>query len=140
MYQGTKLNRPVVLGALLLALAAFAPGSTARAYDTKSDRQARVRIDVAPVQLAAGKSASFKIWLNTHSVDLNQDLAKVCVLNDDRGRRYQPTGWQGSGPGGHHRSGVLTFPALAKDARAVTLVIKGVAQVPARSFSWKIEP
>jgi len=68
-----------------------------------------------------------------------QDLVAVCTLKDSSGREYRPTSWDGSPPGGHHRSGVLEFPELGDAAQSITLVIREVANVPERVFNWSIE-
>jgi hypothetical protein len=111
----------------------------AAAYQTQSNNQNRVRVDVRPIQLSPGKPIKFEIRLNTHSGDLSQDLVAVCTLKDNSGREYQATGWDGSPPGGHHRSGVLEFPELGDAAQSITLVIREVANVPERVFNWSIE-
>ena len=111
----------------------------ASAYKTKSNNENRVRVDVRPVQLSPGKPAQFEIRMNTHSGDLSQDLIAVCTLTDSSGREYQPTNWDGSPPGGHHRSGVLEFSELGEEAKSITLVIREVADVPERVFNWSIE-
>ena len=111
----------------------------ALAYKTKSNKENRVRVDVRPVQLLPGKPAKFEIRMNTHSGDLSQDLVAVCTLKDSSGREYRPTNWDGSPPGGHHRSGVLEFSKLAEGAESITLVIREVANVPERVFNWPVE-
>ena len=111
----------------------------AAAYKTKSNKQNRVRVDVRPVQLLPGKPAKFEIRMNTHSGDLSQDLVAACTLKDNSGREYHPTSWDGSPPGGHHRSGVLEFSELGEGAESITLVIREVANVPERVFNWSIE-
>jgi hypothetical protein len=42
--------------------------------------------------------------------------------------------------GGHHRRGTLFFPALKASVRSVTLIIRDVAKVQERTFSWKVQP
>jgi hypothetical protein len=111
----------------------------AAAYKTKSNKQNSVRVDVRPVQLLPGKPAKFEIRMNTHSEDLSQDLVAACTLKDNSGREYHPTSWDGSPPGGHHRSGVLEFSELGEGAESITLVIREVANVPERIFNWSIE-
>jgi hypothetical protein len=111
----------------------------AAAYETKSNKQNSVRVDVRPVQLLPGKLAKFEIRMNTHSGDLSQDLVAACTLKDNSGREYHPTSWDGSPPGGHHRSGVLEFSELGEGAESITLVIREVANVPERVFNWSIE-
>ncbi len=128
----------VFKGLIVLALALGLAGQ-ARAYDTQTNRVNRVRVDVKPIQLAQGQAIKFRIFLNTHRGDLSQDLAAVSGLTDDRGQEYKPARWTGSPPGGHHRFGVLEFPALKAGAKSVTLVIKNIAGVPARKFAWRVE-
>lgn len=111
----------------------------AAAYKAKSNKENSVRVDVRPVQLLPGKPAKFEIRMNTHSGDLGQDLVAVCTLKDNSGREYRPTGWDGSPPGGHHRSGVLEFSELGEGVESITLVIREVADVPERVFNWSVE-
>lgn len=111
----------------------------AAAYKAKSNKENSVRVDVRPVQLLPGKPAKFEIRMNTHSGDLGQDLVAVCTLKDNSGREYRPTGWDGSPPGGHHRSGVLEFAELGEGVESITLVIREVADVPERVFNWSVE-
>jgi hypothetical protein len=107
--------------------------------ETKSNNENRVRVDVQPVQLAPGQPMKFEVRMNTHSADLSQDLAAVSTLKDNNGREYKATAWQGSPPGGHHRKGVLEFPDLAQNSESITLVIRGIDNVPERTFNWRIE-
>jgi hypothetical protein len=125
--------------ALLVSLALFGLASKASAYETKSSKANRVQVEVKPVQLATGKPANFEVRMNTHSVGLDQDLTAVSVLKDDHGREYQPAKWQGSPPGGHHRSGVLAFPPLEGNPKSVTLIIRTIADVTERSFKWQVK-
>ncbi len=109
------------------------------AYKAQSDNQNSVRVDVRPVQLLPGKPAKFEIRMNTHSGDLSQDLVTASILKDNSGLEYRPIKWDGSPPGGHHRSGVLEFPELGYTAQSITLVIRELADVPERVFNWSIE-
>ena len=126
-------------GSLVITLFLVNLAVDASAYQAQSDDQNRVRVDVRPVQLLPGQPAKFEIRINTHSGDLSQDLVAVSTLKDNSGREYRPTKWNGSPPGGHHRSGVLEFPKLGNGAQSITLVIREVANVPERVFNWSIE-
>ena len=126
-------------GSLVIILFLVDLAADASAYQAQSNDQNRVRIDVRPVQLLPGQPAKFEIRINTHSGDLSQDLVAVSTLKDNSGREYRPTKWNGSPPGGHHRSGVLEFPKLGNGAQSITLVIREVANVPERVFNWSIE-
>jgi hypothetical protein len=124
---------------LVMVLFLVTLAADAFAYQTKSDKKNSVRVDVRPVQLLPGKPAKFEIRMNTHSGDLGQDLIAVCILKDSSGREYRPLNWDGSPPGGHHRSGVLEFSELGEGVESITLVIREVANVPERVFNWSIE-
>jgi len=110
------------------------------AYDRQSNKENGVRVDAMPVELKAGSEARFEVRMNTHSVELDQDLAAISSLKDNKGNTFPPTGWDGSPPGGHHRSGTLSFPALAPGTETVTLIIKGVGKDSERIFSWQVQP
>jgi len=110
------------------------------AYDRQSNNENGVRVDAMPVELKAGSEVRFEVRLNTHSVALDQDLTAISSLKDNKGNTFQATGWDGSPPGGHHRSGTLSFPALAQGTETVTLIIKGVGKDSERMFSWQVQP
>lgn len=131
--------RRVMIAAVVMIIAGIAIAMEANAYERISNRENRVWVDVVPVQLESGKSAKFEIRMNTHSGDLGQDMVSVSSLKDDSGRKYRPVEWQGSPPGGHHRTGVLEFPILNGNAKSVTLVIRDVASVSERIFKWDLE-
>ena len=129
------------LSAIVIAVAIML-GSViyVHAYDRQSNNENGVRIDATPVELKAGSEARFEVRMNTHSVELDQDLAAISSLKDNKGNTFQAKGWDGSPPGGHHRSGTLSFPALAPGAETVTLIIKGVGKDSERVFTWQVKP
>jgi hypothetical protein len=108
------------------------------AFDTQTNDENAVRVDVKPVALIAGKPAAFEIRLNTHSVNLNYDMKEISSLQDSEGKIYKAVEWKGSPLGGHHRRGILQFPKLEGIPQSVKLIIRGIAGVPERSFEWKI--
>jgi hypothetical protein len=109
------------------------------AYEHRSSNANSVQVDVVPVQMSPGQAAKFEIRMNTHSVPLNYDMVAVSLIKDDLGREYRPLAWNGSPPGGHHRSGILEFPNIPEGTGSITLYIKSIADVPERSFEWKLE-
>ncbi len=135
----TSYLKIYLFASLVMVLFLVTLAVDASAYQTKSNKKNSVRVDVRPVQLLPGKTAKFEIRMNSHSGDLSQDLIAVCSLKDSSGREYQPINWDGSPPGGHHRSGVLEFSELAEGAESITLVIREVANVPERVFNWTVE-
>ncbi|MBI4438714.1 hypothetical protein HY640_02175 [Candidatus Woesearchaeota archaeon] len=79
----------------------------------------------------------FDISLDTHQGSLDADLTKNTVLKDSEGRAYYPESWEGSPPGGHHRSGTLTFAVPASGSKSITLTITDMSGVPERTLQWK---
>lgn len=138
-------NIAIVLGTAVLASvflsAALAEAGTGTIANlpARTDGRNMVTVQVQPEDIVPGQPLRFKISLNTHVVELNYDLAAISTLTDGQGRTLKPTAWEGAGPGGHHRSGTLVFPALGPDAASLRLVIKGVADVPERVFEWSLK-
>ncbi len=97
-----------------------------------------VTVEVSPVVLKAGEVSKFEIAMNTHSVDLSNDMLQAVVLKDDTGKEYAPIKWDGPAGGGHHRSGTIEFPALDTNAKSVTLIVKGIAKIPERTYRWDL--
>lgn len=79
---------------------------------------------------------SFSVSLNTHTVEIVEDMTKVSELIDDQGKSYQPLSWEGDPAGGHHRNGILKFNALSPKPKSAELIIKEVGGVAQRSFKW----
>lgn len=99
-----------------------------------------VTVKVTPRNLAPDAvSWDFEITLNTHTKALNQDLSRSAVLIDAAGKSHTATGWEGSPPGGHHRSGVLSFQPLPGKQAAVELRVSGIGGVEVRKFRWQLE-
>lgn len=139
----TRIVAPIVGGGptttpLTTADNSDAATASESSFQTESNSGGSVTVDVKPAALSVGKPVAFDVAMNTHSVDLSDDMTKISVLRDDTGKEYQPTTWDGPTGGGHHRSGTLTFPALTNKPKYVELVIKGLAKVPERVFKWDV--
>ncbi len=106
-------------------------------FGAKTDDHGEGTVKVTP-QALGGAEWRFSVVFDTHSVDLNQDLMRIAVLTDDRGKEYTPSAWEGAGPGGHHREGVLVFKAVTP-ASYIELKIKDIGGVPERSFKWNLQ-
>lgn len=106
-------------------------------YQTQSDSQASVTIDVTPKQLGTKKERNiFSVSLNTHSVDLDFDFAKIMILSDDLGNIYPALEWTG-GSGSHHLGGDIIFPKINPRAKQVKLQINSINGVT-RNFEWSL--
>jgi len=103
----------------------------------KINNEAGVSISAKPVDLNFNEQVKFYIALNTHQGSLDFDLTKISELKDSNGNTYLPISWEGSPPGGHHRSGTLTFPKIEKTSQ-IQLIIRNVYGIPERDFMWSI--
>lgn len=133
---------------LLAAIAAFtliavmgaeaqAPKSTQLTPQT--NRAGMVTVKVTPQALSSAAPLRFEVVLDTHSVELTQDMREIAALSDGV-REYKPTAWDGSPPGGHHRKGVLVFAPVSPMPASLTLTIRDIAGVPERRFTWTVSP
>jgi hypothetical protein len=122
---------------------ATAAGTPARTISNEGG-QVTVEVTWAGPVTGAGDSV-FNVVLDTHAVDLDRyDLRDLAVLRTDTGIEVRPTEWQAP-KGGHHRQGPLVFPntldgrpVLGPDTRTIELIIRDVAGVGERSFTWPL--
>jgi hypothetical protein len=119
---------------LTMAQSAGAPALAARSNDAGG-----VRVVIKPKSVAAGAAWEFEVVMDTHTKPLDDDLTKTTVLVDDGGRRYMPLSWQGDKPGGHHRKGVLRFPAPSEQIKSFELQIQGSGGENKRVFQWTMK-
>lgn len=147
----THTRRPLVaLGALVVGLTVAVFGATPLPAPAQGSAATQTReaggVTVAVTWQAGASGLTFKVVLDTHSVNLDDyDLAQLAVVRTDQGQEVAPISWQAP-LGGHHREGTLTFPWTTDDGtsllgggtRAIELVIRNVAGVPERSFRWTV--
>jgi hypothetical protein len=118
-------------------VAARAQAST-NARGPQSSAAGGVTVKVVPRSLGSADNRwEFSVVLDTHSTDLNDDLAQSATLTTSDGRTLKPSGWTGAAPGGHHREGVLSFDVPAPRPTAVELRITRSGESAPRSFSWQ---
>jgi hypothetical protein len=130
-------NLKNLLIAFLLAAVSPAP---AAGLDTQKNSDRGVTLAVTPQNLSGdARTWDFKIVLDTHSADLNDDLVKSAVLIDGSGGKHAPVAWDGAGPGGHHREGVLRFMPLPSRQQTIELQIARPGEPKARSFRWQVD-
>ena len=142
--SGTSQTGPQSASAPTQAVPSSGNGANATADLTRSDGQGAVTVEVTPLNLNnPSDKLEFDISLNTHSVDLNMDLATLATLTSDTGIIVQATLWDAT-PGGHHVSGKLIFPAtkdgksILEGASKLTLTIVNV-DAPSRVFEWQLK-
>ena len=119
---------------LATAQSAGAPVLAAITKDTGG-----IRVVVKPKSVTAGASWEFEITMDTHTKPLDSDLTKTAVIVDDGNRHYIPLGWEGDPPGGHHRKGVLRFPAPSEQIKSFELQIQGLGGESKRAFQWTMK-
>lgn len=145
------MNRTVSISLLVLAFVAgflifyrqkpapvqeSSAAGTQQTWETKIDDQDNVSVVVTPLDLSPQSVEwRFDVGMNTHSVELNQDMTKIAVLVDDQGKEYKPLAWTGP-TGGHHREGTLTFARITPTPKSIELKITGIADV-VRTFVWQ---
>lgn len=126
-----------LLAAALILDAGNAPAYAGEAaLKTQESYEGRVMVEVTPLALSPDQPWQFDVRLNTHSVALNHDIAASSVLLAADGSEIPALQWQGAGPGGHHRSGILFFTPPVPAPDTITLKIRGIA-AKERVFSWR---
>ena len=126
--RGCALVGAVLAVALLLPGVAHATAAEAgtaalptRRLPPKEVRAGDVTIKVTPMQITE-RRAVFGISMDTHSTDLDIDVAKAARLVVD-GVEWFDGRFTGDGPGGHHREGMLRFRAAGPRQGAIRLTI-----------------
>ena len=112
--------------------------AVAQKWGTKTDERASVTVAVTPTDIKAGsKEWKFGVVMDTHSVELDQDMTKIAILVDDQGKEYQPINWEGP-VGGHHREGILIFNKITPIPKSLELKIS-VIDGAAKNFTFKFK-
>lgn len=83
-----------------------------------------VEVKVTPRAVSA-TGARFAIELDNHEIDLTGDYARASSLTVN-GTAWTNARWAGDGPGGHHRSGTLSFDAAGPASGPVELRLGGL--------------
>jgi hypothetical protein len=109
-------------------------------WESQTSSQPPITVRVTPLELGKMVSAwKFQVVLDTHTENLNDSLLQAAVLETGDGAIYRPAAWEGSGPGGHHREGVLIFQPIKPSPSYAELKLKNIGGVPERSFRWNLQ-
>lgn len=107
--------------------------------EPKTDNQLAVTVTVTLIDISPqSKEWKFDIVIDTHSVELNQNMAEISALIDGQEREYKPLRFEGASAGCHHKEGVLVFDRITPTPKSVELKITGIANAT-RSFVWQFE-
>lgn len=108
---------------------------TEQKWESRTDEQANVNVTITPIDLSIDSQEwRFNVSMDTHSVELDQDMTKSVVLMGDGDEKYKPIRWEGP-TSGHHREGTLLFAPIAPYPQHLKLNINGIGGVQ-RSFEW----
>ena len=77
----------------------------------------------------------FALAFETRGTRLNDELMDSVVLVGD-GRQAKPLAWEGAGPGGSHRAGVLKFVALKPRPKELELRLQRPGEKAPRVFRF----
>ena len=122
-----RLTLLVVAGAFAAVLAACGsddPPVAAAGLDTRTVTVGEVEVTITPTRIDH-TGAAFAVAFDTHSVDLDLDVPDAVTLTVD-GQVWTDPAWDGTGPGGHHREGTLTFTAASPAEGDAILTIEGL--------------
>lgn len=127
-----RMSVAVVATAALLTLLSGCGGSSTgntgatsgQALSTRTATAGPVEVRVTPRAIDAA-GARFSVELDNHEIDLTGDYAAASTLTVG-GKRWSSARWSGAGPGGHHRSGTLTFTSGGPAAGPVELRLGGL--------------
>ena len=113
-----------VAGLLLAGCGQSASSSNTSGLASRTVAAGAVEVTIEPLNLDAS-GATFRVALDTHSGDLNVDLASAARLEVD-GTDWGDASWTGDPPSGHHRQGELRFSAAGPVRGEVRLTIGGL--------------
>src|SRR3989344_299759 len=113
------------------------PNTSQKLLESRTNADGAVTVTVTPLNFFdRALTWDFEIVMDTHSVELSEDLTKISVLVDDQGVEHSPINWEGDLPGGHHRSGILKFQPMSSFPKSLELKIRGLGSISERSFLW----
>jgi len=111
------------------------------AWEAQTETRGAVEVSVQPENLSDSENSewTFAVSFDTHSEELNDDVANISVLRDENGKEYAPREWRGDPLGGHHRGGILSFPSIVPRPNSVSIAIKRIGEESERLFTWDIK-
>ena len=78
----------------------------------------------------------FAVAFDSRGPRLADELMDSIVLVGDDGRQARPLAWEGAGPGGSHRAGVLKFVALKPRPQQLELRVQRPGEPTPRVFRF----
>lgn len=121
-----------------LAIIFRPPPTPPPSFSPQENSGGDVDVKVTPLILKTGERPQFEIEFNTHSVELDFDIAKTASLIVNGDKVDFSSVWEGDAPGGHHRQGTLTFSDLLPKTTSAGLSLNDISGIPKREFTWQI--
>lgn len=112
--------------ALLAACGQSGSGGATSGLSSRTITVGSVEVTIEPLRLDTS-GADFRIKFDTHSGNLNLDVAQAAQLEVD-GTDWGSASWVGDPPGGHHRQGELHFAPAGPARGDVRLTIRGLSE------------
>lgn len=99
----------------------------------------KVTAEYLPPKKSKIEEISFRLVLDTHSVNLEQyDIQQLSSLIIDNGAPIEASKWQPTGAS-HHFNGVLSFSKeLPSEEHTIKLIVKNIDNVEERVFEWQL--
>lgn len=127
------------LAVFSVTLALGAGAEVGKPLAQQTSRAAGVTVRAQPIDVTPASAAwSFEIALDTHSVELSDDLVRTVTLRAG-GKSLLPKTWEGDPPGGHHRRGILRFDPIRPAPEALELRIQRPGEKAPRVFGWRLK-
>lgn len=140
-----RLTRMVIVTAVALGAATLLGACASDGTDSEATRAAdlarktveagEVTVKITPERIDSD-GAAFAVVLDTHSVELDLDIAGNARFVVD-GTTWTDATWDGAGPGGHHREGTLHFTAAGGVTGPAELTINGLPETV--RATWNLE-
>ncbi|MBI3990316.1 MAG: periplasmic heavy metal sensor [candidate division NC10 bacterium] len=114
---------------------------------TRTNEAGGVTVEATYRGLIGDGKLGIAVKLDTHSVPLDAyPIEQLALLRNDTGEALRALGWENPQGSGHHRSGLLTFPAadasgrpfIGQETRSVELILKDLAGVRERVLRWDL--
>lgn len=106
-------------------------GST---FETRTEDAGEVTVKATLLQLGDAGAVA-EVVFDTHAVELDLDVAAGATLTVG-GVAWPTGGWDGDGPGGHHREGELRFSAAGRAEGDAVLMLAGLSEP--LTFRWPL--
>lgn len=151
MQRGRMMERGGMMGSGMMQPCMGAQATVEKAMpaasQTRTNEAGGVTVEATYRGLIGDGKLGFDVRLDTHSVSLDDyPVEQLAFLRNDSGETIHALGWENPQGGGHHRSGLLTFPAadasgrpfIGPETRSIELILKDLAGIPERVLRWDL--